>query len=104
MKYFGRIEHPHMEKTDTPRGSCCQWCGEEFEAEASGFMIGGFPRGLVPYHRECFIRSVIGSVGHQQKRCSCYGGKEEDPPGLSKRQAAMVALAEFSLRRGDAEW
>jgi hypothetical protein len=42
-------------------------------------------------HHECLIRAVVGSVGHQLRRCSCYGGDEEDPPGLTKREAARLA-------------
>lgn len=49
-----------------------------------------------PMHRECAIRSVVGSVGHQIGECSCYGGSREDPPGLSKREAAQAASALFS--------
>lgn len=43
-------------------------------------------------HRECFLRKVLGSVGHQLGRCSCHGGAEEDPPGLTKREAATAAV------------
>lgn len=43
-------------------------------------------------HRECVIRSVVGSVGHQLKMCRCYGGDAEDPPGMTKREAAIAAV------------
>lgn len=52
-----------------------------------------------PSHWECQARSVLGSVGHIQGRCSCFGGTEEDPPGLTKREAALAAVAAFRLIR-----
>jgi hypothetical protein len=47
----------------------------------------------VAYHRECHLRQVTGSVGHQLRQCSCYGGDREDPPELSVRDAARAAVA-----------
>lgn len=52
-----------------------------------------------PWHQECTIRSIIGSVGHQEKRCSCFGGTEEDPEGMTKREAAKAAYDLFTQRR-----
>lgn len=49
-------------------------------------------------HLECDIRGRVGSLGHLQRRCSCYGGLEEDPAGMSKREAARAA-ADFYLRQ-----
>lgn len=46
-------------------------------------------------HIECAARKVIGSVGHLLGKCYCYGGTEEDPPGMTYRQAAKVALDLF---------
>lgn len=46
-------------------------------------------------HRECHIRMVAGSLGHQSGLCSCFGGEMEDPPGLSVREAARVAASYF---------
>lgn len=56
-----------------------------------------------PMHYECGLRAVLGSLGHQRKRCSCYGGNEEDPPGLTRRQAAMAATLYFHLGRVPAD-
>jgi len=49
------------------------------------------------FHRECLIRSFSGSAAHQLKECSCYGGKREDPPGMTARQAAKLAHETFEL-------
>jgi len=45
------------------------------------------------FHFACALRASIGSIGHIQKKCSCYvkeGPTEDDPPGLTKRQAARL--------------
>lgn len=54
---------------------------------------------VVQVHWECDARAVIGSVGHIRKQCPCYGGTEEDPPGMTKREAAKAALAELRMRQ-----
>lgn len=43
-------------------------------------------------HQECLMRAVLGSLGHQRMRCSCFGGTEEDPPHMTKREAALAAV------------
>lgn len=42
------------------------------------------------WHSECLTRQMFGSVGHLLKRCP-YGGTEEDPPGMTAREAARAA-------------
>lgn len=66
----------------------CPWCQEGFEPKDK---IMPYANGVL--HFECGVRSVVGSVGHQQKTCSCYGGKDNgDPPNVSRRQAARLAM------------
>lgn len=48
-------------------------------------------------HHECMLRMVIGSVGHQLKKCPCYGGTEEDPEDVTPREAARLAVEMFQL-------
>jgi hypothetical protein len=48
------------------------------------------------FHYECLMRGVIGSVGHLRRACSCYGGTDEDPPGMTYRQAAIAATALYN--------
>ena len=45
-----------------------------------------------PVHVECIARMVLGSVAHQKRECSCYGGTGEDDPLLSKRENARLAF------------
>lgn len=43
------------------------------------------------FHLECFIRSIVGSVAHQTRQCSCCGGTGEDDSRLTVHQAAWDA-------------
>jgi hypothetical protein len=105
MNYsFGPQRHPDFDEYITPVGWPCSWCAEPIQLEDNGFLVRsmGAPDALkldgdgeyVVQHRECHLRSVIGSVAHVQKRCSCYnpGAKETDPPELTKREAARLAV------------
>lgn len=73
----------------------CAFCGEEIrEGERANLIQGG------DLHHECAMRSILGSVGHQLHKCPCYGGTEEDPPGMTKRQAAMAAVELWEAGQG----
>jgi hypothetical protein len=67
----------------------CIWCDEPVTVVDRLTAVGNSAGQVM--HYECSLRSVIGSVGHQQRRCSCYGGDQEDPPGLTRREAAKAA-------------
>jgi hypothetical protein len=100
MKYFGP---PHLRKLHemqiaTPLHMACGHCGERF---ADG-DIGTIDLGGTALHYECGMRLVIGSVGHQKKQCVCYGREDEDPPGMTKREAARAALRLFEQSASDA--
>ena len=65
----------------------CLWCDEMV-------VPGDLMHSLLPgYHYACAMRISSGSIGHVQRSCSCYvkdDTHEEDPPGLTKRQAARI--------------
>jgi len=63
----------------------CAYCGEPMTALD---RLGS----TKTEHHECLMRMVVGSISHQLKKCTCYGGEWEDPPELSKREAARLAL------------
>lgn len=45
-----------------------------------------------PAHLECVFRAVSGGANHIRKLCRCFGGTlDPDPPGLTRRQAAIEA-------------
>lgn len=78
-----------MRTNDLP---ICAWCDEPvLEGERLA------PNYAQPTHYECGLRGVLGSVGHQRRRCSCFGGDEEDPPGMTRREAARAAAEYFHL-------
>lgn len=63
----------------------CLWCDE---LVVPGDLVHSILRG---YHYACALRSMLGSIGHVQGKCSCYvanSAAEHDPPELTKRQAA----------------
>lgn len=63
----------------------CLWCGEAVESIDNRVLPG-----LQPMHLECSVRCLVGSVAHQKRECSCFGGTGEDAPNLSSRQAALA--------------
>ena len=73
----------------------CLWC--------EGMVIpGDLMHALLPgYHYACALCASIGSIGHVQATCSCHvkdGTHEDDPPGLTKRQAAKF-VADYVNRQ-----
>jgi hypothetical protein len=68
----------------------CRRCKEQVENQ--NLRV---PFGCRPLHFECFARGIIGSVAHQQRRCLCYGGNEEDDPTLTTRENAELAYKYF---------
>jgi hypothetical protein len=93
MRWFGLLPFAaccdDLPRAPIPIGAACAWCEERIAINDHGLILSG---GVEPLHHECFIRQVVGSVAHQQRRCSCYGGHDEDPPDLSRRDAARLAL------------
>lgn len=91
--YFGppQLRKHYERQVDTPVGQPCLLCDEAVRDGDSGTVD---PGGRV-MHYECVMRASIGSVGHQLRRCSCYNklDPQEDPPGMSRRQAAIAACA-----------
>lgn len=69
-----------------PENPTCAHCGEDIKPGERGPATGE------PVHRECLIRLIVGSISHQLGKCRCYGGDWEDPPELSVREAARLAV------------
>ncbi len=99
--YFGPPDRrkPWEIQVETPVGERCDHCGE---------LIGAGDVGTIDiysdvYHLECNLRTIIGSVAHVERRCSCYGGPDSDvdPPLLTRREAALASVAAWKrLREG----
>lgn len=102
MKYFGEswcLLTKEGQQVPSPVGTHCIWCNEEFVEGDQGVVLPS--AGLedskptfVHYHKNCFLRTIIGSLGHQRKQCSCFGGTLEDPLDVSLREAANLAVRE----------
>jgi hypothetical protein len=81
-------------------GALCAHCNEPIAANDAGFLMS--PPVAVAFHRACFLRSVVGSVAHQMRLCSCFvpGSTCSDDPNLTRRQAAEAAMAFCATVRG----
>jgi hypothetical protein len=79
----------------------CLYCEEIVKIEDHGEIVftSDGPR---PVHPECNFRSLMGSVAHIEKRCSCVvpGAGETDPPGMTKREGARAALRAWHRSQG----
>lgn len=78
---------------ETPVGQQCFWCQEPIAPGDRGTFVpvsrlDGFT--VDPQHRECGLRAVIGSIAHLEKRCSCYGGPDDDDSTMTDRQEALA--------------
>jgi len=78
-----------------PVGETCLWCEEPIAADDSGVRMPHISLQGTRYayqHVECFLRSILGSVGHQLELCRCFGGNDDcEPPEMSRREAARAA-------------
>lgn len=78
-----------------PVGQLCLQCDEPIGQSDDGLVTMVLrsmsePATREPVHAECQLRSVVGSLAHLEKRCSCYGGTDHETPGLTRRQEAIA--------------
>jgi hypothetical protein len=79
----------------------CLHCDEPIGAAERVHMMTTYS--CMAMHLACLVRNIVGSIAHQQKQCSCYGGTDsDDPPGVSKFQAARDA-AKYYATHSDAQ-
>jgi hypothetical protein len=80
---------------DQKRMKECVWCKEEVLPEDCDPVIADC-------HWECQLRMIIGSVAHIAQQCSCYvdGSTENDPPGMTMREAAKAAALLYMMKEG----
>ncbi len=99
MSWFGRrgagVAYQECPQTETPVGSACRYCDEAVQSGDDGWV---YIDGTI-MHQECHLRGIIGSVAHQEKRCSCFGGKGSDEEdGMTRREGARAAMRHFESR------
>ncbi|HEX4138337.1 MAG TPA: hypothetical protein VHY84_27250 [Bryobacteraceae bacterium] len=75
----------------------CQYCEEPV---SPGEVFPDFPS-LQDVHCECAIRMFLGSAAHQLRECACFGGMRGDPPGMTRRQAAILAYDTYQITRAE---
>lgn len=96
MKIFGMPPIDGEERVPVPVGATCLHCEEPIEEHHFGQVTPHLTRkGWTEcvLHWECAARAIIGGLNHQLGVCTCCGGTEEpDPPGMTKREAAVVAF------------
>ena len=101
MKIFGQIiSDRDLEVVDTPVGESCARCQEDIADGDPGYLVPHMDEhgaSEKPWHRECFLRSIFGSVAHQKGECFCFGGEGEDDPDLTVREAAKASERYFLL-------
>lgn len=111
VKFFGDHGNPHMQHVEVPVGAKCVYCEEGVVAEDLGMAIAsvghldldlqipGHPE-FVAYHRECFYRTIFGSLDCQKSHGHIRGTCIDVPEGMTKRQAAKAAMEYgFAVRR-----
>ncbi len=82
---------------ETPVGAECGWCSEQIEAGDAGVCLpvaAEIPY-MMKHHLNCWLRQVVGSAGHQNETCSCFGDGDCDPPDMTVREAADAAVEAF---------
>lgn len=91
----------------TPVGERCVYCPDLIEEGDQGFLLPTARVGpdekliatVEPIHRECMVRSIIGSVPHLEGRCRCRGATEDEPDNESWRDQGR-ATTEWLRRHG----
>jgi hypothetical protein len=79
-------------RVPTPVGSKCVHCFEAFQEGDRGVS---FDSGML-MHRECMLRSMVGGVEClKRERAGTHrvGDHDPDPPGLTRRDAALATWA-----------
>jgi hypothetical protein len=72
----------------TPHGEeACPWCGDPL---LPGQVLYDFASGRNA-DIECAVRIIFGSLGEMERRYAYRRGPGQDPPGLSRREAACAA-------------
>ncbi len=109
--YFGEWwDVPAMESArlaDTPVGALCRFCDVKIvEGDQGVFMVhvdldaeGNPSASAGPWHRECQLRSVLGSVDHLEGRCICRDGDGGQHEAATPREEAL-RLRAWLVERG----
>jgi hypothetical protein len=79
-------------RVERPLGEPCLGCKEPVSETDDGILIpyyDGTNAGLVPLHKECNLRSVVGGIKHVMGECRYVGDCNENrPAGMTLREEA----------------
>jgi hypothetical protein len=95
MRFYGHGWSAKLQPNPAaPDAGECMHCAEPVLAGEphARYLVAGEAELSPALHRECFLRLLYGSTLHQQGRCRCAGGPDEDEPDLSTRNAARAAV------------
>jgi hypothetical protein len=104
MIWFGTHFGPICDDTEqvpVPVGLKCSYCEEPIGPADSGVAVPTWSEGseyVAIEHHECFLRQLVGSVGHQFRACSCYGKEDTSEQEMTRREAAIRARDTFLSR------
>lgn len=74
----------------------CLWCNEPILDHEARVPLNN---DTAWEHMECFIRSVMGSLGHQMHQCPCYGQFDKSEIRMSRRECARQAFVYWHLEQ-----
>jgi hypothetical protein len=72
----------------TPVGEECIFCETPIEPTDQGSFIGSL-EDLIPAHKECSLRSVMGGIGHLRDHFFWCRDKGDPDGGLGYRESAL---------------
>jgi hypothetical protein len=70
----------------------CILCGTDIEDSDQGSFMGNWEQhpALVPIHRECSLRSVLGGIGHLRDHAVWCIIEGDPDAGMSYRESALA--------------
>lgn len=81
----------------TPVGTPCLWCevpiADGDQGQMQPLLRADRTTQMVPYHRECLLRAVVGPPGHLWEECSCHGGPHQQPQTPEEKRAEAIESA-----------
>lgn len=84
------------QRVQVPTHKSCLYCDEPIAEGDRGMVMPAvktkdrqtYETTLEAAHAECFIRMTVGSLRHLNRTCTCYGGDDSRPDGMSPREEA----------------
>lgn len=101
---------PVCEDADTapvPVGEPCGWCKVSIQDGDRGVLmpclLGDGHLSMLPWHRECLMRSTVGSPAHLRGHCSvhCGGDGTEGSGPVTPEEMRAEALESWHIITGE---